>query len=203
MKEGTRPTISNWAFSPFSASFDLHNNPLGKVLLLSPSWNWGNRCTERVSCSSSHTAPEAGCQTHSGPSCCHFEVSQNLPEFFTFARPDRSFRMEIESHKSLFFHGFLFLLHDSVSSFLSDYISKPLSPYSLSSSYYSLLSVSRTDYATSHLRVLLHVVSFPWNALLSFFKWPESFSSLMSQLLKEWKINLQFYGFWEMCTARF
>lgn len=41
-----------------------------------------------MSCSSSHTAPEAGCQTHSGPSCCHFEVSQNLPEFFTFARPD-------------------------------------------------------------------------------------------------------------------
>lgn len=79
---------------------------------------------------------------------------------------------------------------------------KPHSTYWLSSSH-SILSVSRTDYATFHVRTLTHIVSSPQSPLFFSFQWPNSFSCLVSWLLKDWEINLPFYRFWETCTTRF
>lgn len=83
--------------------------------------------------------------------------------------------------------AFLLVLRNCVPPFLSDDISNPLWPYPLNSRHSSLLSVSRTDCATSCLKTLMHVFLL-LSAPLTLLKWPDSFSCFMSQLLKNGKL---------------
>lgn len=114
---------------------------------------------------------------------------------------DDLLRIKTKSHKSFIFRGFLFLLQDSVLTFLW----LPLKNHAQHidwapvTVFFQFLEQTMLPFTSGSLLI----VSSPQSPLFFSFQWPNSFSCLVPWLLKDWEINLPFYRFWETRTTRF